>query len=216
MTLILASASPRRRDLLAQLGLPFEVVVSGIDERIDPDLPPAELAVQLAEAKARTVAATRDDGLVIGGDTVVALGERILGKPRDAEDAAALLRDLRGRVHHVLTGIAVIDAASGQAERGVVRTAVRMRPADDATIARYVATGEPLDKAGGYGIQGGGRALVAAIAGCYTNVVGLPLCELAALLGRFEVAPEGVGPVCLLANGLPCPRLGSAASGTLR
>ena len=122
-----------------------------------------------------------------------------------------MLRRLRGREHRVLTGVAIVEAATGRAERSAVASAVGMRAYGDDEIARYVATGEPLDKAGGYGIQAGGGRLVAAVDGCFNTVVGLPLCEVAALLGRFGVMPRAVGPVCTLPSGAPCPRLPGAA-----
>ena len=209
--IILASGSPRRRELLARLGLPFEVIASDADETTEPATPPDEVVVQLAERKARAVAATVERGIVIGADTAVVLDDEVLGKPRDAADAGQMLRRLRGREHRVLTGVAIVEAATGRAERSAVASAVGMRAYGDDEIARYVATGEPLDKAGGYGIQAGGDRLVAAVDGCFNTVVGLPLCEVAALLGRFGVMPRAVGPVCTLPSGAPCPRLPGAA-----
>lgn len=203
--LVLASGSPRRRELLAALGLPFEIITSGVDETIDPALAPAEQVRQLALEKARAVAARLESGLVIGADTDVFLDGVMLSKPADAADAARMLRQLRGQTHEVISGVAVIGAASGRAESGSVTTPVRMAAYSDAQIAEYAASGEPLDKAGAYAIQGLGGALVAGIEGCYNNVVGLPLCELAALLARFGVAVAG--PVCLRPDGSLCPRL---------
>ena len=205
--LILASGSPRRRELLARLGLPFDVIPSDADETADPGLAPDELVARLAERKARAVAATVERRLVIGADTAVVLDGAVLGKPRDPADAGRMLRRLRDREHHVVTGVAIVDAATGRAERSAVRSVVRMRPYRDDEIDRYVATGEPMDKAGGYGIQAGGGRLVAAVDGCFNNVVGLPLCEAAALLTRLEVSLELPGPVCTLPTGAPCPRL---------
>ena len=205
--IILASGSPRRRELLARLGLPFSVVVSEVDETIELAQRVPEALARLAERKARAVAASVGHGLVIGADTAVVRDGAILGKPRDEEDAKRLLRLLRDRAHHVVTGVAVMDAATGRVERGAARTEVRMRAYGDDEIAAYVATGEPLDKAGGYGIQARGGALVAAIAGCFNNVVGLPLCEVAELLRRFGVLPRTTGPACMLPTGDPCPRL---------
>jgi len=205
--LILASGSPRRRELLARLGLPFVVDVSDEPEEVDPELPPERQVLALAERKARAVAARHAHGLVIGGDTVVALYGAILGKPRDDAEAAAMLERLSGRSHEVWTGLAIVDATSGRVERHAVPTVVRFRQLSAAEIAAYVATGEGRDKAGAYAIQGAGGALIAATLGCWTNVVGLPLCETAELLRRFGPAIPAPGPVCTLPDGSPCPRL---------
>lgn len=205
--LILASGSPRRRDLIGRLGLPVEVVASGVDEVVPPGLTPDAAVVAIAELKAWSVMVGRERGFVVGADTNVVIEDEVLGKPDDAADAVRMLRLLRGRVHRVYTGVVVLDAESGRIERGVVRGDVRMRAYDEAEIAAYVASGDPLDKAGSYGLQSGGNALVAGVAGCFNNVVGLPLCEVAALLGRFGVEITVDGPVCWLPSGDPCPRL---------
>lgn len=205
--IILASGSPRRKALLARLGLPYTLVTSGVDEHIDPSLDPAALVRELARQKAQVVAATCDEGLIIGADTAVVLGETILGKPVDAADAARMLRLLCSRTHRVISGVAVIDARTSQAAVTSVTTLVRMNSYDEAQITAYVASGEPMDKAGSYAIQGLGGALVAGIEGCYNNVVGFPLCEVAALLTQFGVIIESADPVCVLADGAPCPRL---------
>lgn len=205
--LILASASPRRSALLAGLGLSFRVVPSGVPEATDPALPPEEMARQLARRKAGAVAAAQPGGLVIGADTLVVLEGTVLGKPLDAADAARMLRLLRGRWHRVISGVAVIDAATGRSRLSAVTTHVLMGDYPDSQIAAYVASSEPLDKAGAYAIQGLGGGLVARIEGCYNNVVGFPLCELAALLSAFGVSLDGAGPLCALPDGQPCPRL---------
>ncbi len=179
-SLVLASASPRRRALLGRLGLPFEVVPSDADETPPPGLGPEEAAVELALAKAFAVAARRPGQVVIGADTIVALDGEMLGKPRDDDEAAAMLRRLRGRWHTVSTGVAVLR--DGRACRDVVTARVRMHDYPDEAIARYVATGEPRDKAGAYGFQGQGRALVAEVRGSELTVVGLPVRRLAELL----------------------------------
>lgn len=212
-SLILASASPRRKALLATLNLPFSIITSGVDEVTPPGLSPKDVVVQLAARKANAVAAaiaqTQPGGLVLGADTAVVLGKTILGKPADAADAARMLRLLRGKHHRVISGIAVIDAASGTQHTAAVITDVEMAAYTDDQIAAYVASGEPMDKAGSYAIQGVGGELVAGITGCYNNVVGLPLCEVGALLARFGVsAGNGSGPVCALPSGEACPRLG--------
>ena len=187
--IILASASPRRADLLRQIGLPFRVAPSAVDEdehiSSAAEAGPAELATRLALAKAQAVARELGRGLVIGADTVVVCDEAVLGKPRDAVEAQAFLLRLSGRTHHVITGVALVEAETGRAEVATATTAVRMRAFGAAEAAAYVATGEPMDKAGGYAVQGRGALLVAAIGGEYSNVVGLPLVTLAELLGRF-------------------------------
>ena len=196
-SLVLASASPRRRELLARLGVPFEVVPSDADETVPAGFDPAEAAGMLALLKARAVAAGRPGRPVIGADTIVALpasGDgpaRILGKPRDDADAAAMLRALRGRWHTVSTGLAVVR--DGRTWRDVVTAEVRMRPYTDDEIAHYVASGEPRDKAGAYAVQGLGGALVAEVRGSELAVVGLPLRRLAELLVEAGV-PLPVDP----------------------
>ena len=180
--LILASASPRRQALLGRLGLPFVVVPSDVDETVPEGLTPEQVAEGLAVEKAQAVAALHPERVVIGADTVVALADppRLLNKPLDDDEAAAMLRALCGRWHAVSTGLAVVRGDA--VWRGVVTAGVRMADFDDDTIARYVATGEPRDKAGAYGFQGQGRALVAEVRGSELAVVGLPLQRLAELL----------------------------------
>ena len=191
--LVLASASPRRRDLLASLGVPFVVVASDIDETLDTvSLPDAVARVALR--KARAVAVSRADSLVLAADTLVVIDGRALGKPADAADAAAMLRTLRGRTHEVMTGVAVVDAAGGGHAVETVITRVTMAAYADAAIEAYVATGEPFDKAGAYAIQGAGGALVASFDGSRSNVVGLPLAATASLLRRFGLAVSAPPP----------------------
>lgn len=163
---------------------------SDVDETLDPG-PMTEAVVKLALRKARTVAAGVGDGVVLGADTVVVVDGQALGKPRDAADAVAMLRRLRGRWHDVITAIAAVDAASGQEAAEAVVTSVRMADYTDADIAAYVATGEPLDKAGAYAIQERGGALVAGVRGSYTNVVGLPVDETRRLLERLDALTSG-------------------------
>jgi septum formation protein len=180
-SLVLASASPRRRDLLGLLDIPFVIDASGADETPPAGAAPAAVAEMLARAKAREVAARHPGAFVLGADTIVTVDGLVLGKPRDAADGARLLRLLRGRAHHVPTGVALI--APDGSIRSVVETAtVTMRPYTDLAISAYLATDEPYDKAGAYAVQGAGGALVASVAGCYTTVVGLPLCRVAMLL----------------------------------
>jgi septum formation protein len=182
---VLASASPRRRALLARICPDFTVVPSAIDETPPPG-PPASAAVHLALAKARVVAASAPDALVVGADTIVVVEETVLGKPASPGDAVTMLRRLRGRAHEVITGVAVVRARDRREVSASVRTLVRMRAYSDADIDRYVATGEPLDKAGAYAVQEGGAALVAGVEGCYTNVVGLPLSTTRRLLAALD------------------------------
>ncbi len=182
--IVLASASPRRLQLLGLLGLRPDVLPADIDETWKDGEPPAVHVERLAREKAATVA--RNGAVVVGADTDVAIDGKILGKPRDEADARAMLRLLSGREHEVFTGVAV--RYGGRAAAGCERTVVRFRPLDDATIAAYVATGEPMDKAGAYGIQGYGAVLVERIAGDYFTVMGLGLGLLVELLGRVGLA----------------------------
>lgn len=185
MQIILASASPRRQELLRQLGLAFEVVPSQYDEQQHPPLPPEKLVEHLAFSKASEVAARYPDALVIGADTVVVLEGAVLGKPRDEEEAVAMLKRLSGREHHVMTGVAVV--AGGRSLVAHEVTAVRFLPLDEGQIRRYVATGEPMDKAGAYAIQGRAAAMIGSISGDYFNVVGLPLSRTVQMLSQFGV-----------------------------
>lgn len=180
MNLILASASPRRRELLTQVGVSFEIEVSDVEEVIDASLPP-ELQVQsLALQKAQAVAAQRKEGLVLGADTVVAAHGRLLGKPHSEAEAKAMLRSLSGTWHQVMTAVALVDAADqNNTWTSIEITNVKFRDLTENDIAAYVATGESMDKAGAYGIQGYGALLVERIEGCYNNVVGLPLQQVA-------------------------------------
>ena len=180
--LILASRSPRREALLRQIGLKFQVEPSGAEERVLEGVPPGDMAEALALEKARLVASGRKRGIVIGADTVVVLDGQILGKPAGTEEAKEMLSRLSGREHRVITGVAVVDASTGRSRSDRVTTSVRFARLSEVEIKRYVATGEPLDKAGAYGIQGYGALLIERIDGCYFNVVGLPLRRLAELL----------------------------------
>lgn len=194
--MILASASPRRRALLAGLGLTFQVVPSTASEEAVPGSEPGALVEELARRKAAAVAASLeepDERLVVGADTIVVLADRILGKPRDEAEARSMLTALSGRWHQVFTGVAVIDPVSGRTVSAHETTRVKFRCLAARDIAAYVATGEPLDKAGAYGVQGKGALLVECIDGCFYNVVGLPLVKLAAVLREFgfDVWEEG-------------------------
>ena len=188
---VLASSSPRRRRLLRELGVEFSVRVPDVDERPLPGELPGPHVRRLALAKARAVARGLDPGCgaqwIVGADTVVVLDGKILGKPRDAGDAEGMLSRLSGRTHEVLTGVALVPAAGGRARTAVVRSRVEMKPLGEAVIRRYVAGGEPLDKAGAYAVQGRGRHLVARVSGSLTNVIGLPLERLGRLFATAGV-----------------------------
>ena len=176
MSLVLASASPRRREILQTTGFDFTVRVSDTDETIASGTPPQEAVQLLAKQKAAAVAADCPDDIVIGADTVVTLDGEILGKPHDTADAARMLRQLSGRTHDVYTGVCIAQA--GGTETFYACTRVTFYPLTEKEIADYIATGEPMDKAGAYGIQGRGCTLVEKIDGDYFNVVGLPVAGL--------------------------------------
>ncbi|MHB8875235.1 MAG: Maf family protein [Myxococcaceae bacterium] len=183
--LVLASASPRRRELLSHLGVAFEVVSADVDERPRKGEPPRAYVERLAAEKAAAVARARPLALVLAADTAVVQGQVILGKPQDEAEAKAMLRRLAGGPHTVLTGLAL--AGRFVASR-VVETTVHFRPLREQEIAWYVATGEGADKAGSYAVQGIGGVLVRAVEGSPSNVVGLPLAETAELLERAGLA----------------------------
>jgi septum formation protein len=181
---ILASASPRRRALLTSAGVSFTVIPADTDETWLPGELPRAYVLRVARAKASAVAAHYSGARVLAADTTVAIEDRVLGKPVDAQHAAAMLGDLSGREHHVHTAVVLRD---GRHEtHRIVTTRVRFRKLGLGDIQRYIDTGEPFDKAGGYGIQGEGGALVEVVHGSYTNVVGLPLLETLRLLGLTE------------------------------
>lgn len=184
MRIVLASASPRRKELLEQVNCSFVVMNSAVEEDNDQPLPPQDIAVGHALAKARDVAKLCPPGtVVIGADTIVVLNGNVFGKPADAGAAAEMLAALSGRSHQVMTGIAVV--CDGRELTACPATNVWMKKLTTSEIDEYVATGEPLDKAGAYGIQGIGALLVEKIDGCYFNVVGLPLATLDALLHQL-------------------------------
>lgn len=186
MGIILASQSPRRRELLERMGISqFEVIPARGEEIATRSLTPDQLVEELSRKKCAEVAASRPDDLVIAADTVVAVNNQVLGKPRSEEDAARMLSALSGRLHMVYTGVTV--ALGGEMVTQHEATSVRFRPLTQADIIRYIATGEPMDKAGAYGIQGYGCVLVEGISGDYYNVMGLPVCRLSGLLARFGV-----------------------------
>ena len=211
--LILASTSPRRRALLAAAGVEFELGESGLEEERRAGEPAAEFALRMAEEKALAVSRRTDGVLVLGADTIVVVDEMILGKPVDAEDAARMLRLLSGRVHRVITGVCVVEAAAGrqlpaasknyalhpaelrpgfeilrtenrELRTGSETTLVTMNQLSDEEIREYVASGEPMDKAGAYAIQGRASRWIPRIEGDYSNVVGLPVALVHAMLGE--------------------------------
>ena len=185
MHLILASASPRRRELLSLFGIPFSVRAADIDETMDPSLPPQEEVARVSRLKA--LAVPREPGdVVIAADTIVVCGGKVLGKPHSPEEAAGMLRLLSGREHQVMTGCTV--AAPGGSETFTEITSLRFRSLSEQEIARYVASGEPMDKAGAYGIQGGAALFCQGLEGDYYNVMGLPVCRLGQVLARL--APQ--------------------------
>jgi septum formation protein len=182
MEIVLASASPRRIDLMRLLDLPFTTLPTGADEALPPEILPEQAVKTLALRKARAAAQRKGQALVIGADTVVAAEGQLLGKPADRADAARMLRLLSGSTHQVYTGIALVGP-DGE-ETFCRRTDVRFYPLDEREIAWYLDTGEPFDKAGAYGIQGKGAMLVEEISGDYFNVVGFPVSLLAKKLKR--------------------------------
>lgn len=186
---VLASASPRRRELLRSAGVRFSVNSQAIDEAIQIDELPADAALRLALEKANACAQSSPDAFVLGADTIVVVdapGE-ILGKPENAAQAEAMLGRLSGKTHTVLTAFALVCRSRGITEQRCIATAVEFRDLQPEEIRAYIATGEPLDKAGAYGAQGRGAALIRAIHGSYTNVVGLPLAEVLELLSKYDL-----------------------------
>ena len=183
--LIVASASPRRRELLAQAGFVFQVEPSDADETLPEGVTPAAAVELLASRKAQSVAEKHPTDVVLGCDTIVALGDEKLGKPQTAADAKAMLQRLSGKTHTVYTGVCITDGT--RTERFVSATDVTFYPLSAQTIDAYVATGEPMDKAGAYGIQGLGSVLVQSFAGDYFTVVGLPLAQCARVLADFGI-----------------------------
>lgn len=179
MRLILASASPRRIELISRIGPDFIAIPSDIDETSS--APPEERVLTIARAKAERIA-RRHHGVVIGADTIVVLGDEILGKPSSRPAAQEMLRKLNGRTHRVLTGLYVVSTFTGQEQAAYEETKVTFRKLSDDEIEWYLNTGEYADKAGGYAIQGKGALLVERICGDYFNVVGLPLCRLYLML----------------------------------
>jgi len=177
---VLASSSPRRRELLSILGVPFTTQSADIDESTRPGESPSQYAARLAREKAQAIASGRPADMVLGADTIVILGNDVLGKPRDAEDARRMLQALSGKVHQVSTAVCLM--VNGHLHEHVETTSVYMRAVPEPEIRDYIATGEPMDKAGAYAIQGGAAKWIYRIEGDYFNVVGLPLAAVWELL----------------------------------
>jgi septum formation protein len=184
---ILASASPRRIELLQQLGLRFEIVASGVDEDFRGGESPREHVLRLAGAKAGAVSRLHPDAWVLGADTIVVIDGEILGKPGSPAEAVAMMRKLSGREHRVFTGFSVLSAERGAAVSEAVESAVIFRKLGDDEAAWYAATEEPYDKAGAYAVQGLGAFFIRKIRGSYTNVMGLPLCEVVDVMKRLQI-----------------------------
>jgi septum formation protein len=184
--LILASSSPRRKKLLRQIGLSFAVKPSKIEERFRATESPAQNAKRIALEKALTVRDSLKSGVIVGADTIVVLGRKILTKPRDHKDAERMLRMLSGRTHRVYTGFALVDVKTGRRYAGVEKTSVTFRRLSADEIRRYVASGAPMDKAGAYGIQDDyGAVFVEKVEGCFYNVMGFPLSRFYSVLKQF-------------------------------
>ena len=181
--LILASGSPRRRELLAKMGYEFEICAPDVDEHVSGHA--SDIVFTLAQRKAKAAAAHCASGVVIASDTLVSLDGAPLGKPEDANDARRMLRALSDREHEVFTGVCVMDAATGRTETRSVRTGVTFRALTDDEIDAYVSTGEPMDKAGAYAIQGGAGAFVSKLDGELENVIGFPVVEVKEILEHF-------------------------------
>jgi MAF protein len=207
--LILASASPRRQQLFSLLGVLFSALTADVEENRGHREKPEEMVRRLSQAKAEALAADYPERLTVAADTIVVLDGQVLGKPDDADEATAMLRRLRSREHLVLSALTVLSPSTGQWITELVQTAVWMRPYSDEEISRYVASGDPMDKAGAYAIQHQEFKPVAYIQGCYASVMGLPLCHLSRALSRLgltlsvdvpRVCQDFTGYRCLVAD----------------
>jgi len=193
--LILASESPRRYSLLKQVGLDFDVIPSQINEDIIFAENPEQYVIRIANKKALEVGSRYPENWVIAADTIVYIDNSILGKPKDTKEAKEMLLRLSGRQHSVFTGISICNLRKGKTNSMAVKTFVKMKNISPSEIEWYVNTEEPYDKAGGYAVQGIGSILIESIYGSYTNVIGLPLCELFQMLmqlGAIEISPLGI------------------------
>jgi MAF protein len=203
--IILASGSPRRRELMGLLGVPFDVHAPDVDEQTHPGEIPAELPQRISRLKAERVARDVGHGIVVAADTIVVHKGDVLGKPNDADDALAMLRRLRGESHLVLSGVTVMDAESKKQINELCESRVLLRPMEDAEIERYVGSGDPLDKAAAYAIQNTEFAPVAQVVGCPANVMGLPMCHVVRNLRRLGVVLPTTTPTrCDMRYGYTC------------
>ncbi|MDD4241476.1 MAG: Maf family protein [Smithellaceae bacterium] len=189
--LILASASPRREELLRSLGLSFTILPAHIDETWQEGETPAAHVKRLAREKAAAMAVKHPQAIVLGADTIVALDGLILGKPKNRKQAREMLQRLSGRTHTVFTGFAIAQKSRGAAKTRVVRSAVRFKVIDPDEMRWYIASAEPYDKAGGYAAQGMGASFIKSIRGSYTNVIGLPVCEVMEELKKLDAVHFG-------------------------
>ncbi len=212
--LLLASNSPRRKQLLAFGNWKFNVAVSDVDESLLAGEKPKEYVLRLAQTKAMAVAAkARPENIIIGSDTAVVDGDEILGKPKDAEDAGRMLKQLRGHTHQVFTGVAVYRVDGGSMLTELCVTDVPMRAYTDDEIQAYIQTGDPMDKAGAYAIQHPDFQPVESMSGCYASVMGLPMCHVARALQKFNIHPNADVPMaCQTLLNYQCPVSGGILS----
>lgn len=203
--IILASNSPRRKDLFSLFDVPFEIIPADINEDVLPDESPKAYVARLARSKADVIASDHE-GLIIAADTVVVDGEQLLGKPLDGADARQMLVQLRGRTHQVYTGIAIIRTSTGETFEDICQTDVPMRTYSDEEIDAYIATGDPMDKAGAYAIQHAGFHPVERLTSCYASVMGFPLCHLFVGLKKLGISiPEDLPERCQASLDYVCP-----------
>lgn len=184
--LILASASPRRRYLLRLIGIPYTVAIPEVCEESLEAEDPIEYVLRISERKALSVKSRFSEGYILGADTTVVLDGEILGKPGDQDEARRMLKRLSGRIHTVYTGLTLVDSATSKKVQGYEKSLVKIRRLSGWEIDAYISSGEPLDKAGSYGIQGYGAAIVEKVNGCYFNVVGLPIVRLLKLIRELD------------------------------
>ena len=215
MRIILASQSPRRQELLRLTGLTFDIISTDLDETQQTGEDPAHYARRLSQGKAQAAANQIDgDALIVAADTIVVDGSDVLGKPVDAADATATLRRLRGRTHYVITAVTLLNTEQGQMISDACRSPVTMRDYTDAEIAGYVASGDPFDKAGAYGIQNDSFHPVHDFAHCFANVMGLPLCHISRMLNSLGLdTPLDVPTACQAGIGYVCPVYETILSG---
>ena len=188
MKIVLASTSPRRREILALLGIPFDVIAPSYEERARPERPIDDEVLDFAAGKAESVARDQPQSIVIGSDTMILIDGKKIGKPGGASEAKAMLRSLSGKTHRIFTSVAILDGAGGPGLRTVEKVSVKMRDYSEGEVDLYLAAGESLDKAGAYSIQGRGRGLIEAIDGDYLAAVGLPLRPIAGYLNSRGIA----------------------------